>query len=61
MRVAVRRDACNRAAKQASDDLFRALATFVAILVRDRGVIGAAAFLRELAATLDRLVAIRGY
>ena len=47
---------------QASPELLRALATFVAILVRERGLVGAAAFLREQADVLGRLAALdRGF
>ena len=42
-------------------ELQRTSAALGACLVRERGLIGAATFLRELAATLDRLVAIRGH
>jgi len=37
------------------------LATFAAILVRERGLIGAAQFLRDLAATLDALDRLRDH
>jgi hypothetical protein len=40
---------------QASPEFLRAAASFVAILVRERGLPGAATFLRELAASLDAL------